>query len=229
MDGTHFDALTRTLRNVHSRRGLVRWLGGAVLAAGPLVPSGTAQARSCSPCQKKKHHKCKADPTRNDATCNGDGKCLNGRCNPKPTCDGGGVLCIPSGDNAHCCSGLCGGDRCADEAGTDGAECLENKSCRSGRCVGYRCTGAGTCPRWASFCRDGTTSDNGCGCLRVKGTLFTRQGQQPQGDPDTFHCGDCTTTQDCIDAHGPDAFCAVDDGTSCSCPTDGQGFCALPC
>jgi hypothetical protein len=63
----------------------------------------------------------------------------------------------------------------------------------------------------------------------VKGTLFTRQGQQPQGDPGKFFCGDCTTTQDCIDAHGPNAFCAVDDGNFCNCQGTNTGFCAMPC
>lgn len=104
--------------------------------------------------------------------------------------------------------------------------CRVGGDCISGRCSGYHCTGASTCLANLYFCTLGVRDANGCPCLKEKGSGFIRAAIQPQQVG--FACGDCNTTQDCIDKHGPDAWCAEDNGDLCGC-APGQGFCTLPC
>ena len=103
MDADRFDRLLRSLVTVRSRRGISRFLIGSVVGSSltPLaLQSGLVakqghrhhKKKSCPPCKQKKNGKCRgAKP--NDAACNGDGRCLNGVCNPKPTCSPAGGPC----------------------------------------------------------------------------------------------------------------------------------------
>jgi len=115
------------------------------------------------------------------------------------------------------------GDSCNTPALPDDRLCRENGDCISGLCVGYRCRGAAGCAEGKGYCLSGSTNAADCPCLR------TTEGGIRAGSQLYQTCGACQRTQDCIDRHGPDAFCAQDNGTFCDCPDDKPTFCALPC
>ena len=119
--------------------------------------------------------------------CNGDGRCRDGACQPKPTCQPNGAT-FPVTSGLVCCS-----ENFATNAGATGVEttclpgelgnaCLTTGDCRSGECVGYQCVGcsagesvcSGHCVSLASqsncgacgnactraqFCQDGSCQD----------------------------------------------------------------------
>src|SRR5262245_31854845 len=106
MDSARFDALTRALAALPARRALRRALfalalGGAAVA---LPRAERAAKKKCGPCKQKKKGKCKKRKP-NNTPCNGTGQCLNGTCNPQPTCEPAFALACVSGD--ECCSGAC--------------------------------------------------------------------------------------------------------------------------
>lgn len=135
MDGSRFDALTRTLTVAGSRR---RALGGLLAGASGVLgtTAGDAAAKKkkpCPACKKRKKGKCKGQlpdgascpggtcqggkcvpPTSecagqpDNARCGelGRGHCLAGVCNPRPTCGEHSTL-IEDGDCSVCCSGEC--------------------------------------------------------------------------------------------------------------------------
>jgi hypothetical protein len=81
-------------------------------------------------------------PRANNSLCGGEGRCLNGVCNPLPNCDPAGTLPCLGGDAADCCSGRC----CAEGGFTFcceselGARCNDSEDCAEGLiCVGFRC------------------------------------------------------------------------------------------
>jgi hypothetical protein len=77
-----------------------------------------------------------------DAPCGMNGKCLNGTCNERPTCERAGAPCQP--DALPCCSGICqlivlDARFCL--PGASGASCLSSEDCVEGlACAGYRCS-----------------------------------------------------------------------------------------
>jgi hypothetical protein len=160
MDGSRFDALTRLVERGTKRRQLLRSLGVGVLGglgryAVPeteaTLAAGKGCRENCGPCAtcqpgkcKRKHgkKKCKAGacvPRADDSSCDGSGRCLNGVCNPRPTCAPRNENCIPDGD---CCSGICAYFDMAlnyCEAGPADTPCYDGDDCESASCVGYRC------------------------------------------------------------------------------------------
>lgn len=160
MDGSHFDALTRMVDRGARRRQVLRTLGMGVLGglglhAIPVIDAEGAPGKGCreecGPCAtcqpgkcKRKHGKKKCKPgtcvPRADGhACDGTGLCLNGVCNPRPTCAPRNENCIPDGD---CCSGICqyfdmALNYCL--AGPAGTPCYEDDDCESESCLGYRC------------------------------------------------------------------------------------------
>ena len=100
--------------------------------------------------------------------CNGDGRCRDGACQPKPTCQPNGATFLAT-SGLVCCS-----ENFSSNAGTTGVEttclpgelgnaCLATGDCRSGACVGYQCVG---CSAGEGVC-DGycvsLTSQSNCG------------------------------------------------------------------
>jgi hypothetical protein len=163
MDADRFDALSHALTRPGSRRTTLGALGGAFShrrLAGVLSGSGLGAALGllrrpasvsagcggkCGPCKRCKRGRCKANKKLNDTSCNGDGRCLDGRCKPRPVCTAAGQACsvdIPE----LCCSGVC---RPAQPTtctrGNNGARCYSGSDCISGQCVGYRCQGNVDC------------------------------------------------------------------------------------
>jgi hypothetical protein len=150
MDGTQFDTLTRALVELRSRRGLGRLLGGLVVA-GSLPRLGSAATTAKGKKAKKKRKKkarpqppvapppafsCQGQP--DDTPCNGDGRCLLGRCNPRPNCQVRAVTC--AGASPPCCGS------CETEVpftcllSVAGQPCYESADCQAGlQCIGYTC------------------------------------------------------------------------------------------
>lgn len=137
VDDNRFDHLTRTL-------GTRRVLVGSLLA-------GTAGLLGLPASEAKKHKKKKKKrggpplsfcATRaNDTVCNDTGRCLNGVCNPQPSCDIFTSVCLIAAPGS-CCSGMC--EPLMDELGNcalgaAGQQCQSSTDCLSGSCVGYRC------------------------------------------------------------------------------------------
>lgn len=146
MDDRTFDGLTRMVAEAApTRRGVLRGLGGGVIAAllawGGVEEAGAACVKLGNVC-KKQGKKLK---------CCGGAKCQGPRCK----CSGGKVACkgkcIPK-------SGCCTND-----------DCPSPRLCVKGRCV----VGQGTCPHGENVCIDPTFTCGSiiqdCYCFQTTG------------------------------------------------------------
>lgn len=137
MDADHFEDLLRSLAAPGSRRAALA-AGAAALAA--LLGLAGADAKRKKQRRKKRRNPCAGRP--DDAACDGTGRCLAGRCNPRPTCLGRGQTCA-AGPTSGCCSGRClavNPPICG--TGGVGAPCYSSADCSdfpAPFCVGYRC------------------------------------------------------------------------------------------
>jgi hypothetical protein len=108
-----------------------------------------------------------------NADCNGDGRCLNGVCNPKPTCISEGSSCAGLG-NAGCCSRACEGGECDDgiDSQPNSAQCQLDTNCQSRRCLGYRCVqGTATSSTFFPNGFDAPCASNQCSCVTKPGGM----------------------------------------------------------
>jgi hypothetical protein len=226
MDDSRFDTLVRSLTDVRSRRGLTRLLAG-VAVSGPLALLGLAETEGKGKKGKKKKKKKKKRSTTspgpcagkpNDSACNGDGKCLNGVCNPKPTCIGEGSSCAGLG-NAACCTKACEGGEC--DGGSDSepnnAECQVDADCQSRRCLGYRCVQGTETP--GTFCPNGfdaRCASNQCGCVTESGVTRCTCRNTPcagvgavcnPSDPGGRDVGCCEGSCTACSVSGTECFC----------------------
>lgn len=133
MDASRFDDLTRTIGEVTTRRGALRFLSGAALGLGMGAQGPFASARACSlvgeRCGKRKGRCC------GDASCrkgrsgvgvcvcpqnrtNCGGYCVDIRSNPNAC----GVTCAQCPPETDCCNGVCcpEGQRCCGGNRSDG-------------------------------------------------------------------------------------------------------------
>ncbi|HET7095218.1 MAG TPA: hypothetical protein VFI22_17145 [Thermomicrobiales bacterium] len=137
MDRRRFDALAKRLGdNATSRRtaasGLAAWALTATL--GPPAAGAKHRKKKCKACHVRQGKKCVK--AADDSSCKGDGRCLNGKCNPKPNCAPAEAPCSHS---SECCSHECSPllvTHCL--AGDAGARCLTDADCGSANCAGYR-------------------------------------------------------------------------------------------
>ena len=170
MDRTRVDTLTCSLSTGGSRRRALAAVFTGVItslfarenadAHNPLKTCKKKSGKQKKACVKKakKHNAAHAtegtDPCTgqaNDTACNGDGRCLHGVCNPKPTCLPFGTACSAAGPDPSCCSGssINAFNFLGCEQSSSGEPCHDNDlqptpagphtECRSGTCVGYRC------------------------------------------------------------------------------------------
>jgi hypothetical protein len=179
MDVYRFDALTRALSDVHSRRSLGRFLSSIALG-GPLALLGVAEVnagkhkhkkrrKKCPPCTKRKQGKCKGK--KSDGTACPGGTCQGGRC------------CVPH-DSALVCAAGCGtrSDTCGGAVDCPcpaGQDCLGNGSCaRTCNPVAQNCP---------TDCRcSGARSTEGAVICTPKTVVTCDQVPQP-----------CTTSAEC--------------------------------
>jgi hypothetical protein len=134
--------LTETKARKKKRKGKGKKKKGGKPSPPAAFCADHANGASCddSPCKACQDGACV--PSTDDALCNGTGRCLNGVCNPPPSClQPGNLDCFPD-TPAVCCSGVCdlvfnGVGTCV--AGGAGTDCFANGDCTSNRCTGFIC------------------------------------------------------------------------------------------
>jgi hypothetical protein len=229
MDGSRFDALSRSLAAGHSRRGLTRLLGSLALG-GASSRLGVAESeakkkhkpkkKACPPCKTRKKGKCKG-LLPDGSACTG-GTCQGGVClptplpPPSPPPDPCAAPPLPTA----CTDGMkngketdidCGGGTCLRCA--VGKTCTSRQDCASARCVEIPFFG-GTCLTCVDnitdcgFDADGTTV---CGCRQHE------SGQRfcTKIDGRFLATGTCA---DCCVAAGEQCFPIISGGISCILP-----------
>jgi hypothetical protein len=150
VDQTRFEALTRSLASLPSRRNVLRSLASAGLGLSALRLSDTASAKNKKKGKKKRKKKVQQGCTPNctERTCGNDGcggSC--GACGPTQVCHGG-TCCVPESRGATC-AGRCGtwtntcGQTVACATCAAGQQCLSNGSCAIVCAVNGDCSGCG--------------------------------------------------------------------------------------
>jgi hypothetical protein len=168
MHDARFDALTRAVTSAHSRRGALSTLLGGTLGLLGLAETTARKHRShhttkksCPPCTKRKHGKCKAIKRLNGTDCP-SGMCRDGSCvlsvEQTPTCPAGacsrnspcgsGCVCLDIGggtkrclalgtcsDAGDCTAGSCGsGCTCVNPGGRKSG-CASTVGCPTVKCT----------------------------------------------------------------------------------------------
>lgn len=177
MDGTGFDALTRAVSGLRSRRGVARALLGAILGTPLALPDLDEVDAKRGPSRKRRQRRAqrqdRAGRGRNSAqadkkkgkkgnACPPCKKRKQGKCKKKlpdgTACSGGtcqGGSCIPA-CTPSCAGRSCGPNGCGGNCGT----CPGALSCQDGQCV-LACTGGLTA--CAGNCVDLQTDLANCG------------------------------------------------------------------
>jgi hypothetical protein len=178
MDGERFDTWTAEL--VTPRRGALRLLAGAALAALPPLARATAAAAACA---------------KSGARCKSNGQCCDGVCRKNGQCARNGKLT----GKCLCCAPRCAGKQCGDDGcGVACGECSAETECRDGRCVPRACVpdghgcGLGTC--CSGYCCNGRS---GPVCFTPGEDVCARQGREC--GPTLDYCGaghDCGNCDD---------------------------------
>ena len=143
MESARFDALTRALAPVTSRRDqLRRLLTGSLLALPLAGGAAPAWAKSCPPCRKKKHGRCKKK-RRDGASCGNSNRCRNGHCDYNACtqdCPGGvePQPCGPPGSSCQCVNVVEGASACVKRQ--QGDACGTETVCNPGQICGIPCT-----------------------------------------------------------------------------------------
>lgn len=207
MDSQRFDDLARSLTAARSRRGALRLLAGAALAAvaGRAEPAGARERRDCP------SKPCRPGYRRDRRTC----KC---ECQRRP-CQGGKEFDLAA-CTCTCPSGLkdCGDGVCVgqDQCCPDAESCPEDpRGCCDNNALSF-CTIDGCCDLAGpdkqvcnGFCVDTKSSNSHCGGCGVA-------------------CGPCQRCENgaCVDACGPGETCC---GGRCTagdgCPPPDNGLC----
>ena len=210
MDGTRFDAWTRSLAGGRSRRGALRLLAGGGLGAllPRLAPAGAAAQEAQAVCGLV------GEP------CAVNGECCHGnRCN--------GRRCVCQRGKTDC------GGRCRDlntnenHCGECGNRCEAGQSCCGGRCRACPCGSVRINGRCHAVCQDGRNAcrlgggcngNPACTCVkRVGGGAVCVGGA---GD-----CNGCESDADCAGpGFAPGSVCVDSSGGCC-----GSSSCQIPC
>ena len=150
MCGEYLDDFARIVSAGFSRRGFI---GRFAVSFASVLPFTFRDERAEGKKKKRKRKKpCKCPiclqcqggiciSAADDVSCNGDGRCLDGQCNPRPACTSAGFGCDLQAPET-CCSTVCvptGPFNAACQISVAGQVCKSNDDCASGSCVGYRC------------------------------------------------------------------------------------------
>jgi hypothetical protein len=206
MDADRFDALSRSLSDACSRRGVLASLLGATL--GLVGLDRTEAKKKCPPCKKRKNGKCKKNKP--DGTACPGGACQRGVCQPTPApedpcpgqrlCDG---ACIPTNQcctaadcpaGYQCCSGVC-----SDTKKLPFRPCSQDIDCCSGYCQQVEEDLFGIQLRCAETCR-------GRPCLQ--GCCRGFPCQAVDTDSGSFRCGGCKDAGDICETDAECCFSA---------------------
>ena len=143
MNDDRFDALTRALAAISSRRDQFSRLIAALVLSLPLAfGADDAGAKPCPPCRRKRKGKCKKKQ-RNGAPCGNGGRCRNGRCDHNVCtldCTGepGPQRCGPPGSSCQCVNVVEGANACVKRQ--QGDACGTETVCDPGQICGIPCT-----------------------------------------------------------------------------------------
>jgi hypothetical protein len=137
-----FGALARRLAVTASRRGLLARLTTGLAATIALADRDGVVAKSCPPCRKKKHGRCKKK-RRDGAPCGNNNRCRNGHCDPNACtadCSGtpGPRPCGPPGSSCQCVNVVEGTSACVKNQ--PGEACGTETVCNPGLICGIPCT-----------------------------------------------------------------------------------------
>jgi hypothetical protein len=110
MDAARFDAFSRSLTALGSRRSALATALAGGLGTLTIVSTEAKKKKKCSPCKKRKKGKCKKNKP--DGTVCEDGTCQGGRCVASPGCGAGGPCLVFLSSTLHLgnLGGLSGGD-----------------------------------------------------------------------------------------------------------------------
>jgi hypothetical protein len=202
MDQTHFDAMTRTMSRLPSRRDVLHGLAGAGLGLAALVgwPRGfseVAARKKRKQKKKKKNRKPLPSPPPSPPPFNEFG-CLDV-----------GQPC--QGDSTLCCSGICDPNTSRCIAHNSGICFPDNHSCITGQIVPCN------------------VNNDRCGCTLTTGNAGFCGDLTNVSDPAQI-CRFCSTDTDCQGEFGPGAACVVLKGPcSAICASTGRTACVRPC
>ena len=143
MDGEQFDATTKTLAAVPTRRRLlVGLLGGALGLRGLLDPEDAAASHARKRCSKIEDRQrrrrclrravCRGHPDGTD--CGGGKQCSGGVCATPPNCSNTGC-----NGGSDCCSNQCNTSTKFCSLSSPGQRCGSAFDCFSAKCVGFVC------------------------------------------------------------------------------------------
>src|SRR5690242_20381754 len=140
MDGSHFDAISRTLVADHSRRGVTRLLASFLLGgAGALGAVGATAAKR----KRRKKHR-----PRPRVSCPAGQRLCGGSCIRNSLC----CDAIDCASGQTCCGGVCADLQTSPfHCGACGKGCPVNETCTAGACT---CQGEPTQPPY-TCCRPG--------------------------------------------------------------------------
>lgn len=201
MDGDRFDAWTKTVSAIGTRRAALRAGAGAALAAA-LVGVGASEVEACkAPGKKCRRHSGKH--------CCAGTVCHKRHCQCPAGATLCGAICCPHCcDGVACCTGCCDGAAC--QPGTDDAACG---------------TGGGSC----QACPTGETCQSGsCACTKLSCPNH-QVCPPPPADPTCQPCSTTTADPNCNvfdPTHTSPAICGQDSsapGAVCVCLTTPTG------
>ena len=186
MDQIQFDAVTRTVRRLPSRRHVLRGLAGMGLGLGGLQLSDVANARK----QHKGKKKAKKKQSKNQP-----------ETQPQPVFNAFGCLDVGQpcrGNSSLCCSGICQG-AAPPPGAPDTSTCVAHDT--------------GVCKKGATTCEAGTlvecVADDTSICFRTTGNAPFCGSVMIDIKK---YCRVCAKDTDCQAEYGPGAACVVFDG-----------------
>lgn len=254
MDGRRFDELTRALSSPGSRRGFLRGLLGAGLAAaglGRLARNEAAAQVSQAYCGNTS---CRNNPGKCKDGCvccvfgNGNTRCTPpGSCSGTPSCPPGKVAdsvlgcveCLTAADCSDpvagpCLVAACTAGKCGSQPDNTGATC-GTTTCESGAVTSYACLADGTCsPSSTTPCDPYICASDGVACsMTCVGDADCVAGafcQSGQCVGDLGLGATCTANNQCLSGFCTNGVCCIVAacGTCQACNVGGSlGTCTL--
>ncbi len=255
MDEARFDALTKTLGVVHTRRGLARLLGGLSLG-GALSALGTsgalaAKRKGGAPCNRNaqcKTGKCVGPAGNKQCSCSKQFKACVQPAVPckQAACHFATKLCVTTDkavgtacpdDGNKCTDDVCDGSGvCTHPDKSNGVSCGDGKTCQNGECTGgltcpSPCAGDKICDGSTGFCTCPASRPVPCRDNTIRCTTDPNTDEERCGP----NCVDCAVSAApgsiccggvCVTGCGPNTNSGCDGPCGPSCtPCSGGQLC----